>query len=42
MNNEQEDRLEALRQALRDSERLDMVAAAKLRAARARAVDAAR
>ncbi|PPE75163.1 hypothetical protein C3942_05670 [Solimonas fluminis] len=42
MNNEQEERLEALRQALRDSERLDMVAAAKLRAARARAVDAAR
>lgn len=39
MNNEHKD-MEGLRGLLRDSENLDMVTAAKLRAARARALDA--
>lgn len=42
MNHEHDDRMETLRRALRDSEQLDMVTRAKLRAARARAIDAAR
>lgn len=42
MNHEHDDRMEALRRALRDSEQLDMVTRAKLSAARARAIDAAR